>query len=152
GLLLILIPVFRQEMRALQTQLPGLVNKLNTYVAPKLAEWFNMNIQFDSQFLKQIFAEQVGQEDFVATVIARVRAGGIAILGVVGILVLVPVVLFYVLLDFHVLRDRVEELIPRRWHAQTVSFIADTDAVLSQFLRGQLSVMLALAVYYSVGL
>ena len=152
ALLLTLIPVFRQEMTALQTQLPNLVSKLNAYVAPKLAEWFNMNIQFDSQFLKQIFTEQVGQEDFVASVIARVRTGGVALLGVVGVLVLIPVVLFYLLLDFHAIRDRIEELIPRRWHGQTVSFIAETDAILSQFLRGQLSVMLTLAVYYSIAL
>ena len=152
GLLLTLIPVFRQEMTALQTQLPNLVSKLNAYVAPKLADWFNINIQFDSQFLKQIFTEQVGQEDFVAGLIARVRTGGVALLGVVGVLVLIPVVLFYLLLDFHAIRDRIEELIPRRWHAQTVSFIAETDAILSQFLRGQLSVMLTLAVYYSIAL
>jgi predicted PurR-regulated permease PerM len=153
GLLLILIPVFRQEMSALQAQLPNLVNKLNAVVSPKLAEWFNMDIRFDSQLLKQLFADQVaGQEDFVATVAARIRAGGVALIGVVGILVLVPVVLFYVLLDFHAIRDRFEELIPRRWHAQTVSFLAETDGLLSQFLRGQLTVMLALAVYYSAAL
>jgi predicted PurR-regulated permease PerM len=85
-------------------------------------------------------------------VVERVRAGGIALLGVVGMLFLVPVVLFYLLLDFHVIRDHLEELIPRRWHAQTLSFLAETDGLLSQFLRGQLTVMLALAVYYSVGL
>jgi predicted PurR-regulated permease PerM len=153
GLLLILIPVFRQEMTALQTQLPNLVNKLNTVVAPRLEEWFNLRIQFDSQFLRQLFTEQVaGQEDFLAAVVARVRAGGVALLGVVGLLFLVPVVLFYLLLDFHALRQRVEELIPRRWHAQTVSFITEADGLLSQFLRGQLSVMLALAAYYSIGL
>src|SRR5882724_4460135 len=75
GLLLILIPVFRQELHALQAQLPNLVNKLNAVVAPKLAEWFNLNIQFDSQFFKQVFTEQVaGQEDFIATLVARARA------------------------------------------------------------------------------
>jgi predicted PurR-regulated permease PerM len=153
GLLLILIPVFRQEMLALQAQLPNLVNKLNTTVAPKLAEWFNINIQFDGQFLRQLFTERVaGQEDFLAAVVDRVRAGGMVVLGVVGMLFLVPVVLFYLLSDFHVIRERVEELIPRSWHAQTISFITETDALLSQFLRGQLSVMLALAVYYSIGL
>src|SRR5262249_15863875 len=120
---------------------------------PKLAEWFNLQIQFDSQFLKQLFTEQVaGQEDFIAAVVARVRAGGMALLGIVGLLFLVPVVLFYLLLDFHVIRQRFEELIPRRWQAQTLSFLSETDGLLSQFLRGQLSVMLALAVYYSAGL
>lgn len=153
GLLLILIPVFRQELNALQTQLPNIVNKLNTVVAPKLQEWFNIRVRFDSQFLRQLLTEQVaGQEDFLASVAAHVRSGGMALLGVVGTLLLVPVVLFYLLLDFHSLREQIEELIPRRWHAQTVSFLTETDGLLSQFLRGQLSVMLALAAYYSIAL
>ncbi len=153
GLLLILIPVFRQEMNALQQQLPNIVNKLNSAVAPKLADWFNIHVRFDSQFLRQLFTDQVaGQEDFLAAVVAQVRAGGMALLGVVGTLLLVPVVLFYLLLDFHTLRDQVEELIPRRWHAQTVSFLTETDGLLSQFLRGQVTVMLVLAAYYSIAL
>jgi predicted PurR-regulated permease PerM len=153
GLLLILIPVFRQEMSALQAQLPNLVNKLNTTVAPRLAEWFNIRVRFDAQFLRQLFTDQVaGQEDFIASVVAQVRASGMALLGVVGTLLLVPVVLFYLLLDFHTIGDQIEELIPRRWYAQTVSFLTETDALLSQFLRGQLTVMLVLAAYYSIAL
>jgi predicted PurR-regulated permease PerM len=153
GLLLILVPVLRQELLALQAQLPALVNKLNTVVAPRLAEWFNVQIRFDSQLLKQLFAERVaGQEDVIATLIEHARTGGIALIGVVGTLFLVPVVLFYVLLDYHAFKDRLEVLIPRRWHGRTMSFLGETDGLLSQFLRGQLSVMLALAVFYSAGL
>jgi predicted PurR-regulated permease PerM len=76
----------------------------------------------------------------------------VALLGAVGTLVLVPVVLFYTLLDYHAFKQRFETLIPRRWHAQTTAILAEIDALLAQFLRGQLSVMLALAVYYSAAL
>jgi predicted PurR-regulated permease PerM len=153
GLLLILIPVLRRELIALQTQFPALINQLNAFVAPRLAAWFDVHVQFDAQLLRQLFAERVaGQEDIVARVIEHARAGGVALLGAVGTLFLVPVVLFYLLLDYHAFKQRFDALIPRRWHAQTTAILAETDGLLSQFLRGQLSVMLALAAYYSAAL
>lgn len=153
GLLLILIPLLRRELLALQTQFPALLDKLNATVAPRLAEWFDVHVQFDAQLLRQLFAERVaGQEDLIARIVEHARAGGVALLGVVGTLLLVPVVLFYVLLDYHDFKARFAALIPRRWHAQTTSMLAEIDGLLSQFLRGQLAVMLALAAYYSAAL
>lgn len=153
GLLLILIPVLRRELAALQTQLPALINTLNAAVAPRLAQWLDVQVQFDAQLLRQLFAERVaGQDDVIARLIEHARAGGVALLGVVGTLLLVPVVLFYLLLDYHDFKHRFEALIPRRWHAATTSMLAEIDGLLSQFLRGQLSVMLALAVYYATAL
>jgi len=153
GLFLILIPVLRQELLALQSQLPALVAKLNTTVAPRLKEWFNLELRFDSQLLRQLFTDQVaGNEDLIATLIAQARAGGVALIGLVGTLFLVPVVLFYLLLDYHAFKERLEVFIPRRWHGPVLAMLGETDALLSQFLRGQLSVMLALAAYYSIAL
>jgi predicted PurR-regulated permease PerM len=61
-------------------------------------------------------------------------------------------VLFYLLLEWHEILRRCETVIPRRWQAYVVGIVAESDAVLSQFLRGQLSVMAALALYYSAAL
>ncbi|HEU0200917.1 MAG TPA: AI-2E family transporter [Burkholderiaceae bacterium] len=152
GLLLILVPVLQREIIALQAQFPTLVSYLNTTVAPKLQEWFGIQIQFDSQTLRELVTEKVASEDIVARIIQHARAGGVALLGVLGTLLLVPVVLFYALLDWHDIKARIEVLIPRRWHAMTTGMLAEIDALLAQFLRGQLSVMLALALYYSVAL
>jgi predicted PurR-regulated permease PerM len=153
GLLLILIPVLQKELVQLQAQLPGLINKLNQAVAPKLQEWFGLTIRFDAQTLKELLAERVGsQQDLIARIFAHAREGGIALLGLLGTLFLVPIVLFYALLDWHDFRGRAEALIPRRWHGQTVSMLGEIDGLLAQFLRGQLTVMLVLAAYYSVAL
>ncbi len=153
GLVLILIPVLQKEAAQLQSQLPGLISKLNQAVAPKLQEWFGLAIRFDAQTLRELLAERVGsQQDLIARIFAHAREGGIALLGVLGTLFLVPIVLFYALLDWHDLRRRAEALIPRRWHGQTVAMLGEIDGLLAQFLRGQLTVMLVLAAYYSVAL
>jgi predicted PurR-regulated permease PerM len=153
GLVLILVPVLQRESTALQTQLPTLISRLNDTVAPKLNSWFGISIQFDPQSLRELVAEQVsGKQDLAAQIIDKVRAGGSALIGVVGTLVLVPVVLFYLLLDWHSFMSRVGNAIPRRWHASVTGMLNDVDRLLAQFLRGQLTVMLVLAAYYSVAL
>jgi predicted PurR-regulated permease PerM len=61
-------------------------------------------------------------------------------------------VLFYLLLDWSDLARRIGALIPPRLRDRTHRFVRDCDAMLGQYLRGQLLVMLSLAVYYSISL
>ena len=152
GLVLILVPVLQRETSALREQWPALITRLNTNVAPRLHEWFGWTVTFDSRALRELLASRVSDQDVAASVLARLRSGGAALLDTLGLLVLVPVVLFYLLLEWHDFTRRFESVIPRRWHAQVVGMAAEIDSVLSQFLRGQLGVMAALALYYSAAL
>ncbi len=152
GLLLILFPVLEREAVALDARLPGLIAVLNDQVAPALQHYLGLRVRFDPAVLRSLAMQHVGQQDFVTGLLERFSTGGIAVIGVIGTIVLVPVVLFYLLLDIGPFTERLEAAIPRRWHDQTLHFLADIDAVLSQFLRGQVTVMLVLAVYYSAAL
>jgi predicted PurR-regulated permease PerM len=153
GLVLILVPVLQRETDQLREQLPALITRLNTYVAPRLHEWFGWSVSFDSRALSDLVASHVGDKDaLAASLLARLRSGGAVLLNTLGLLVLVPVVLFYLLVEWHEFTRRFEAAIPRRWHEQVMAMLGEIDSVLSQFLRGQLSVMAALAVYYSAAL
>jgi predicted PurR-regulated permease PerM len=153
ALLLILVPVLRNELIALQEQLPRIVPWLNGTLAPKLQAWLGVPVNFDAQSLRELLAEQAGgNPDLVKRVLESVRVGGLALVGVVGLLLLVPVVLFYFLMDGHAFVTRLEAAIPRRWHPRTVQMVTEIDALLAQFLRGQLTVMLVLAGYYAIAL
>jgi predicted PurR-regulated permease PerM len=66
--------------------------------------------------------------------------------------VLVPVVLFYLLMDWPALVRRLHHMVPPRSRPAFESFVAECDDVLGQYLRGQLMVMGIMAVFYSVGL
>ena len=73
-------------------------------------------------------------------------------LAVIGNLILIPVVLFYLLMDWRRFVRHVESLVPLPMRAAYDSFVDEADAVLGQYLRGQLSVMALLAIYYGVAL
>ncbi len=155
-LLLILIPVLQKEIIALQRAFPSMVARLNTTLSPKLLEWFGVSVNFNAQTLRDLLTEQMGagssSSDLISEIFKHIRTGGAALLGAAGTLLLTPVVLFYLLVDWNELKTRFESFIPRRWHAATTSMLAEIDALLAQFLRGQLTVMAVLAAYYSVAL
>tara|TARA_R110002073_G_scaffold20090_1_gene72505 strand:+ start:1476 stop:2084 length:609 start_codon:yes stop_codon:yes gene_type:complete len=67
-------------------------------------------------------------------------------------ILLVPVVLFYMLRDWDVLVKLVDEMMPRYWYKQVSLLARDTDRILEEFLRGQLSVNVLMSVCYIVGL
>ncbi len=107
--------------------------------------------------LKQVILENLGSSlaksgDVTMTLLTSVSNSSMALLGWLANVVLIPVVLFYLLRDWHVLLARIDELLPRFYQPLVKKLAIESDQVLGGFLRGQLSVMLALALLYSLGL
>lgn len=82
----------------------------------------------------------------------KVSGSSMALLTWVANVTLVPVVTFYLLRDWDVLMAAIRNLLPRSIEVRTVTIAQQCDEILGAFARGQLLVMLALAVIYTVGL
>jgi predicted PurR-regulated permease PerM len=141
------------EGEILVERLPEGMALANEKLAPWLRERFGVRLRLDPASLRK-FA--VSNWDSVQTILEQLlqslKIGGMALLGMAINLLLTPVVMFYLLLDWHSMRHRFGSIVPRPWQGKIVQMAEDIDDVLSQFLRGQLLVMLALAVYYSFAL
>ncbi len=153
AVLLLIVPIISKELPLLREQIPILADKLNRSVSPWLAQ-FGINVALDIPGIKAFVLKYLDAnfEDGLATALSSARIGGSIVLAVIGNLVLVPVVLFYLLIDWPQLVARTQGLIPPRMRAQATGFLDECDAVLGQYLRGQLLVMLILAAFYSIGL
>jgi predicted PurR-regulated permease PerM len=101
-------------------------------------------------FVLQTFSTSF--DDGFRQALTSLRIGGSVALALVGNLILIPVVLFYLLVDWQRLVRHVEALVPVPARGVYDRFVNECDEVLGQYLRGQLSVMALLAVYYSVAL
>ena len=103
--------------------------------------------------LRDLAVRQAGSMvTFLATAVGRLIGGGIALFNVFTLLVVTPVVAFYLLRDWPRMLGRVESWLPRR-SANTLRQLArDTDRVLSAWLRGQLLCCVILAAFYAAGL
>jgi len=153
ALLLVLIPLVQSEVTQLIRRVPELATEFYSRVAPWLREKFGFELQLDVASLKQLIADNMASaQTLTLKLLSGIKAGGTVVLGVLINLVLIPVVMFYLLRDWNRIIARVDDLLPRRWRPRVRKIAAEIDRVLAEFLRGQLSVMGVLAVYYSLGL
>ncbi len=152
-LLLILLPLFIKELRLLWERLPGALAQINQQLLPWINAKLGIELQFDAAAFKSLVSDSLqGADGLGMKLLASLRIGGLALLGFAVNLLLVPVVLFYLLRDWNVLLARVEGLLPRRWHPQLTGIAKEIDAVLAEFLRGQIAVMLLMSLFYVLGL
>jgi len=153
ALALIVIPVVQKQIVQLQEQIPDSLSRLNTFLAPKLQQ-IGIRVRLDGVGVKRLISQyfSTSSDDIWAAVLASAKAGGVALLSWLVTLSLVPIALFYLLLDWHGLLARIESTIPRRWVAHAAKLACEVDDLLAQYLRGQLAVMLALCAYYSAAL
>ena len=152
-LVLILVPLFSKQVSELSLKVPLFLNQINEQLAPKLQEWFGITLQLDSQSIRQFLAEHwQSAEGVLPRILASLKLGGLAIAGLVGNLLLIPLVLFYLMVEWNLIIARVDHFVPRRFIELVRGMARDIDAVLAEFLRGQLAVMGILAVYYALAL
>lgn len=153
GLVLIILPLLYEEAMLLAARMPEAMALINEKLAPWLRQNFGIKLKLDAASLQKLAA---GNWDTVQVVLERIysslKIGGVALVGLVVNLLLAPVVMFYLLLDWHGMLARLSGIVPRPWHAKLRQIAGDIDGVLSQYLRGQILVMAILAVYYSMAL
>jgi predicted PurR-regulated permease PerM len=150
ALFLIVAPLIRKEATELASRVPALLDRLDAALAPWLESTLGREVHVDFASLKAFLTEQLqGSEGLFGRLLVSARTGGLALAGWLGNLVLIPVVLFYLLVDWHEIVARVDQLVPRRVHDTVRTIVGEINAVLSEFLRGQLAVMGLLAAYYA---
>jgi predicted PurR-regulated permease PerM len=153
ALVLLVLPILNKELPALRDQIPQLAKTVNDKVAPWLAQ-HGVQLQLDPASIKAFVLKYLDAnlEDWLATALSSARIGGSFLLALVGNAVLLPVVLFYLLHDWPDLKARAWALVPPTLRAPVGGFLTECDDMLGGYLRGQLLVMGALAIYYSLGL
>lgn len=153
SVLLLIVPIVSKELPLLREQLPLLADKLNQTVSPWLAQ-YGIAVALDVASIKAFIVKYLGAniEDGLTTLLSSARIGGSFLLALIGNAVLIPAVLFYLLMDWPRLLNRIDGLVPPRLRDSVRSFMRESDEMLGQYLRGQLLVMVILAAFYSVGL
>ncbi len=150
---LLIVPILVKQLPLLREQVPPLLNHFNDFLSPKLAA-LGLNVSLDVASVRAFLMEHLSAnlEEGVGKLLASAKMGGSVALSVLGNAVLIPVALFYLLMDWQRFVTMFLTLVPPRLRLSVDSFTQEADGVLGQYLRGQLLVMLVLAVYYSIGL
>jgi predicted PurR-regulated permease PerM len=153
GLILILVPMVQTETATIAQRLPELADRFNERFVPWAHDRFGIDLQFDAASLRALIADHMsGAQNFGFWVLGSLKIGGAALLGFFVNLLLTPVVMFYLLMDWDALIAWIGRLLPRRWSMSSEAFALEIDSVLAEYLRGQVTVMAILAIYYATAL
>ena len=153
--LVVFVPMLWRQAVFLQSKLPALLRWTNVRGIPWLEHHLHVQIdRLDMDLITQWISSYWGDATTVLSkdILPRIAQSGLQMVAFVGMLALVPVVTFYLLLDWDRLVANMRALIPRSLEPTVVRLANDCDSVLAAFFRGQLLVMLILGVVYAGGL
>jgi len=151
-LVLLVVPLIRMQVSAFLTALPDIIAQAEQVWLPSITGFLGIEA-----------GEDVGIGAFVArysdmagswggTLLLSLTKSGGALATAVISLFLIPILTFYLLRDWDSIVGKFGALIPQRQRPTVFKLAKETDEVLGAFLRGQIMVMVALAVIYSIGL
>ncbi len=151
--LMILIPVLINQFNDFAQRLPGYITQLQQFIADYqdsvLPGWIKSQLGTIKNNFSTILSEGMG---FLTGLFGQIWNSGKAIVDVISLLVITPVVAFYILLDWDRMVSKVDEWVPRNYVKDVRQIAREMDQAIAGFIRGQGSLCLILGIYYAAGL
>jgi predicted PurR-regulated permease PerM len=165
GLAMVIVaPVLANQLAGFARKLPDYVTRLQrlateegTALAGKYGgEWLD-SLGFGDSLSSDQIRKSIG--DFVSRgaqwlldAVRSLASGGAALLGFFSLLVVTPVVAFYILVDWDKMIDAIDSWLPLDHRDSLRRIASEINAALAGFIRGQSLVCLFLGLWYGLGL
>lgn len=146
-------PLIVEQVRQFASSLPAEFAKLRANVEALAASWLGPN------FANVKIALDKGMDGLsqnwgstVAAVLTSLLSGGLAVVNFIALFLITPVVVFYLIVDWHAMLARIDSALPRD-HAPVIRKLAhDINAAVAAFIRGQGAICIILGLFYALGL
>ena len=153
SLMVFVVPLVVNQLRLLAETLPADLARfraaLETWAAARLGNHFP---QFQAGIEKALADLSQSWSGSLASLARTLWSHGLALVNLVSLLLITPVVVFYFLVDWHPMLNRLDSWLPRD-HAATIRLLAARiNAAVSAFIRGQGTICLILSVFYAAAL
>ena len=154
AVLLFLIPLLAAQMDSLLQSLPTIIEWFYQQTLPFLQSLTGLNepAEIFNELKSKLSSDWQSASGFLGLLVSNLTRSGYAVIAWLGAFALVPVVAFFMLRDWDVFVAQLLRILPRSRVDQVKRLATQCDAVLGEFLRGQLLIMLLLGLIYAVGL
>lgn len=153
GVVILIVPILQAQIVGFASRLPGYVTTIREWIAPWVERARAGLAGEDLSQIRAAAGSYAGQAvQWVAAMLGGLVSGGRAILSLISLVVVTPVVTFYLLLDWPRLVARIDSLLPQDAAPTIRAQIRAIDRVISGFVLGQATVCLILAAYYATAL
>jgi predicted PurR-regulated permease PerM len=151
--LAVLVPVLVSQAGTFIERLPATITRLQELIAGIDLGYLERFVGAEGQGLRGSIESVIQQGAGVLTgLLQSVWASGMALINLAGLLVVTPVVAFYLLLDWDRMVAKVDNWIPRDNLATVRGIFEDIDRAIAGFVRGQGTVCLILGLIYATAL
>ncbi len=153
-LLLFILPQLERQVTVLATRFPQFISWIEESILPRLSDTLGLYPSTpDLGVIKEVFTNNIKDiSGIMSRLLIKLSQSVRLVVIWATYLTLIPVVTFYLLKDWDILIGKVQELIPRSYQQLVRKLARQCDEVLAEFMRGQFLVMLAQAIFYTIGL
>lgn len=153
GALVLLFPLLQAQVVGLFALVPDAVDQARAWAAP-LIERLRTDLPPDAVTqLKAAAGTYAGTAvKWMGELIGGLWKGGVAVFNVLSLMVITPVVAFYLLRDWDKIVERFDDYLPRDAAPTIRAQVKAIDTTIAGFVRGQASVCLVLAIWYGAAL
>lgn len=151
--LMIIIPVLASQLNEFIQRVPAYVTQLQTFIATSNASWLPDWVDGQMGTIRENFSRYLSEGvGFLGTLVEQIWNSGKALLDIASLLVVTPVVAFYLLLDWDRMIEKVDSWVPRHQLVTVRQLATELDNTIAGFVRGQGSLCLILGIFYAVAL
>lgn len=154
GMLVLIVPPLINELAQLAESLPGYLQTLGERLQPYMSmieeEVDSGNLE---QNVREMLQSNIGNAfSFSSSLLASILSGGRALVDFLSLLLITPLVAFFMMQEWPQITGKIDELIPRNNYDEINDLLGQIDKKISGFVRGQLMVALSLGLIYAVAL
>lgn len=151
---ILVVPLLGSQLFAFIQLLPEYVTRLQDLLLTEAnQEWLRRLIGSDTIDLRKPVGDLVGQgATWLGTFLQGLWSGGRALISLFAVVIVMPIVAFYVLVDWHRMVSKVDSWLPLQSRNTIRGLAREIDGALAGFIRGQALVTLCLGAFYAVGL
>ncbi|HUN52807.1 MAG TPA: AI-2E family transporter [Candidatus Sulfotelmatobacter sp.] len=150
---ILLAPVIEQQVAGLLGRIPELIERARDKLLPALLQLLDrLHLDLTTDVKGAVAGSAEKAAGVVGGLLQSILGGSLAVINLFSLLLITPIVTFYMLRDWDRMVAHIDTWLPRQ-HAATIrGEFREIDAVLAGFVRGQAAVCLSLAVFYAVAL
>ena len=151
-IILLVAPLIGGQLGSLIDAIPGYVTKLQTLINDQSQPWLQKLLGAGFNPTKS-FGDLVTQGmGWITTFLKSLWSGGQALVSLFSLIVVTPVVAFYLIYDWHHMVDTVDAWIPVHQRDIVHKLVREIDATISGYVRGQTMVCVVLGSFYAIAL
>jgi predicted PurR-regulated permease PerM len=150
-LALLLVPILAEQGAALIAGIPTYVARLQALLSDSGPPWLHQFLSGGdaAKTMSELVTQGAG---YMTALLRSLWSGGRALASFISVLVVMPVVTFYLICDWHEMVATLDGWVPLQYRETVHRLVREIDAAISGFLRGQTAVCLIVGTYYAVAL